>query len=319
MRALVYDGTGAILTDRPDPRPERGEALLAIRLAGVCRTDLEILDGYMNFRGVMGHEFVGTVLAGPPGWSGKRVTAEINCPCGQCRLCLMGLGGHCPTRTVLGIVGRDGVFAELVAVPVANLHEIPDSVSDDQAVFIEPLAAALQIFHQVAVSDKDNVVVLGDGRLAQLIARVLMAKCGRAVMVGRYARRLVVAARAGAETFLAADFTPAAQADVVIDATGTPEGFELAMQAVRPRGTIVLKSTFAGGRPLNLAPLVINEVTVVGSRCGPFDEAIALLASGQIEVASLITARVPLGRAMEALLAAKNRENLKVVIEVGEP
>lgn len=317
MQALIYDGTGAILADHPAPRPARGEALLAVRRAGVCRTDLEILDGYMNFRGVMGHEFVATVLAGPAGWKGKRVTAEINCPCGRCRLCGKGLGGHCPTRTVLGIVGRDGVFAEQVALPAANLHEIPDSVSDDQAVFVEPLAAAMQIFAQVAVSEDDDVVLLGDGQLSQLIARVLMAKFGRAVMVGRHARRLAVAAWAGVETVLAGDYAPGALADVVIDATGTPEGFALAMQAVRPRGTIVLKSTFAGGKPLNLAPLVINEVTVVGSRCGPFDQAVALLASGQVEVASLITARFPLARAMEALLAAKNRENLKVVIEMG--
>ncbi|MCY2928931.1 MAG: alcohol dehydrogenase catalytic domain-containing protein [Planctomycetota bacterium] len=317
MQALVYDGTGAILSDRPDPRPGRGEALLAVRMAGVCRTDLEILDGYMNFRGVMGHEFVATALTGPADWRGRRVTAEINCPCRLCRLCRMGLGGHCPTRTVLGIAGRDGVFAERVAVPVANLHAVPDSVSDDQAVFIEPLAAAVQIFRQVALTGRDNVVLLGDGRLAQLVARVLKVKLGRALMVGRHAERLAVAARVGVQTVLATDFAPTAQADVVIDATGTPEGFELAMQAVRPRGTIVLKSTFAGGKALNLAPLVINEVTVVGSRCGPFDEAIALLASGQIEVASLITARFPLVRAMEALLAAKNRENLKVVIEMG--
>jgi len=316
MQALVYDGRKALLTEHPDPEPARTEALLAVRVAGVCRTDLEILDGYMNFRGVMGHEFVGDVLAGPADWKGKRATAEIHCVCARCDMCRRGLPTHCRRRTVLGIDGRDGVFAHYVAVPVANLHEIPDNVDDEQAVFIEPLAAALQILRQVRIDEQDKVLLLGDGRLAQLIARVLKFTLASARMVGKHASRMLAAEKQGIETVGLDQFSPAADADVVIDATGSADGFELAMRAVRPRGTIVLKSTFAGGKPLNLAPVVIHEITIVGSRCGPFDEAIRMLAAGQIDVTALISRRLPLSRGLEALTAAKNHENLKVLIDV---
>ena len=323
MLALVFDGKPVLRDDYPRPRPGKGEVLLAVRTAGICSTDLQILTGYMSregprggFRGVMGHEFVATVAAGARDWLGKRVVAEINCPCGRCDMCGRGLGKHCPNRTVLGIDGRDGVFAEYAAVPAANLHELPDSISDDQAVFVEPLAAAFQILHQVEIRRSGSVVVLGDGRLGQLIARVLKGRSDRLVMVGRHEAKLNLAQNQGIETVKVEKLTPSAASDVVIDATGTAGGFDLAMRMVKPAGTIVLKSTFAGPADMNLAPLVINEVTVVGSRCGPFGEAIAALAAGEVEVADLITARFPLQRGLDALAAAASGENIKVIIDV---
>ena len=319
MNALVFDGTLSLRTDYPTPEPSEGEALVRVHLAGVCNTDLEILKGYMGFRGVIGHEFVGVVERGPSPWVGKRVVGEINCPCRRCEYCKTGLGNHCPTRTVLGIVGRDGAFAEYLTLPAACLHDVPDGVSDEQAVFVEPLAAAFQIVKQVRIDAADKVVILGDGRLGQLVARVLKTVC-RPVLVGKHEAKRRVASRAGVEVCPLARFTPAADADVVVDCTGKPEGFELAMRAVRPRGTIILKSTAADGRPLNLAPLVINEVTVVGSRCGPFEDAIAALATGQVEVADLIGKTFPLSHGLAALEAARDPMFVKVLIDMaGKP
>ena len=316
MLALVFDGTPALRTDYPRPQAAPGEAVVAVTVAGVCSTDLEILKGYMGFSGVMGHEFVGRVAEGPGAWIGRRVVGEINCPCGTCGLCRDGLGNHCAGRTVVGIAGRDGVFAEHVALPVANLHEVPPAVDDDHAVFVEPLAAAFQVLEQVEVGGR-SVAVLGAGRLGQLVARVLAGAAGRLLLVGRHEPKLRLAARQGIETCLARDFQPARQFDVVADATGRADGLALAMEAVRPRGTIVLKSTVAGGGGPNLAPLVINEVTVVGSRCGPFSRALRALQAGQVEVASLITARFPLSEALAACQAARSGENVKVLIDVG--
>jgi threonine dehydrogenase-like Zn-dependent dehydrogenase len=312
MRALVFDGACRLREDWPEPEPGPDEALIAIRLAGVCRTDLEIVKGYMGFRGVLGHEFVGTVLQGPPEWAGKRVVGEINCPCGRCDLCVRGLPTHCRNRTVLGIAGRDGVFAERVALPAANLHAVPDAVDDRQAVFVEPLAAAFQILRQVRFASGDEVVILGDGRLAQLAARVLCTQPLRLRVVGKHAGKLRLAEQRVPVVQLE-DYRPAASADVVVEATGRPEGFELAMRAVRPRGTIVLKSTFAAEGGMNLAPLVIHEITVVGSRCGPFDAALAALAKGEVEVRDLVSASFPLARAEEAMQAAAGG-SLKVLI-----
>ena len=317
MLALVCDGKCVLKTDYDKPRPASDEVLVAVRTAGICRTDLEILAGYMDFRGVMGHEFVGTVVEGPARWKNKRVTAEINCACGRCDMCTRGLANHCRHRTVLGIDGHDGVFAEYVAVPVGNLHEIPEGLDDEQAVFVEPLAAALQIVRQVEIRCSDSVVVLGDGRLGQLVARVIKDMLGGARMVGRHAERLTAAAKQGIETVAVEQFVPRAEADVVIDATGRAAGFDLAMRTVRPRGTIVLKSTFAGGKALDLAPLVVNELTVVGSRCGPFGEAIEALATGRIDPAALVSKRFPLSQAIAAVEAAGRPENIKVLIDVG--
>jgi len=316
MLAMVFDGEAVLKDDVPKPAPGSDEALLAVRLAGVCRTDLEILKGYMNFRGVMGHEFVADVVDGPDKWKHKRVVAEINCPCGRCDLCKAGLGNHCFDRTVLGIAGRDGCFAEFIAVPVANLHEVPPGVSDEEAVFIEPLAAAFQIVRQVPVSSDQKVIVFGAGRLGQLVARVLKSRSGSLLLVGRHAGKLEAAEKQGIQTVPADDFKPDRRADIVVDATGEASGFQTAMQTVRPRGIIVLKSTFTASGGMNLSPLVVDEITVIGSRCGPFDMAIKAFQSREIDVSALIGERYLLRRAGEALEAASAPESIKVLIDV---
>jgi len=316
VRALVFDGEPALRDDWPVPRAGAGEALVAVRLAGVCKTDLEILKGYMGFTGVMGHEFVGQVAAGPPAWQGRRVVAEINCVCGRCDLCVAGLSNHCRNRSVIGIDAHDGVFAEYVAVPVRNLHAVPEGLSDEQAVFAEPLAAACEILHQVDLHETDRAVVLGDGRLGQLVARVLKGRTGELLLVGRHETKLEAAEKQGIQTRLAGQFVACADADLVVDATGSADGFELATAAVRPRGTIVLKSTFAAAGALDLAPIVIHEITVVGSRCGPFAEALDLLAAGEVDVSALLTGRCPLAAGLEAFEAARRPDSLKVLLDV---
>jgi threonine dehydrogenase-like Zn-dependent dehydrogenase len=316
MLALVFDGEVKLRNDYPTPKPRRDEALVAVRMGGVCKTDLEIVKGYMNFRGVMGHEFVGTVVAGPKKWKNKRVVAEINCVCGRCDMCRKGLSNHCRNRTVVGISGREGAFAEHLTLPVRNLHEVPEGVRDEEAVFVEPLAAALQLVRQVKFDPASNVVILGDGRLGQLIARVLKPMVRLAVLVGKHPSKLEAAEKQGIQTILVEDFVPDAQGDVVVDATGSPSGFELAMKVVRPKGTIVLKSTFAAGEGVNLSPIVINEVKVVGSRCGPFPDALRALAEGRVDVAALITGRYPLTQGPAALTAAENPDAIKVLIDV---
>lgn len=316
MLALVFDGQARLKSDRPAPQAARGEALVAVRVAGVCSTDLEVQKGYMGFSGVMGHEFVGQVIEGPAAWKDKRVVADINCVCGRCDMCRSGLSNHCRDRTVIGIDGRDGVFAEQVAIPTANLHEVPRAVSDEQAVFAEPLAAAYQITRQVEFQKSDVVVVLGDGRLGQLVGRVLRPRVGKLVLVGKHAFKLEIAERQGIQTAPVEEYVPQATADVVVDATGSPSGLELAMRAVRPRGIIVLKSTFAAGSGLNLSPLVVSEIMVVGSRCGPLDQALGALAAGEVDVSALISRRYPLAKADEALRAAAESENIKVLIDV---
>jgi len=275
MLALIFDGQVRVRSDYPAPKPARGEALIAVRAAGICRTDLEIVKGYMKYTGVMGHEFVGTVVEGPRRWKHKRVVAEINCVCGRCDMCTSGLSNHCRERTVVGIDGRDGVFAEYVALPTANLHEVPEGVGDLDAVFVEPLAAACQVVRQVKIGPSENVVVLGDGRLGQLVVRVLKSHAGELratagkerqhrrdgslLLVGKHPSKLEAAEKQGVQTTQVDEFVPRGRADLVIDATGRPEGLELALRTVRPRGTIVLKSTFAAGAQLDLAPLVIDD------------------------------------------------------------
>jgi len=316
MWALTFDGRLSLREDYPDVHPAEDEVVLAVRVAGVCSTDIEIIRGYMGFAGVLGHEFVGTVQDGPERWLGKRVVGEINCPCRQCDLCAAGLSNHCPRRTVLGIAGRDGVFAERVALPKANLHEVPSGLTDDQAVFTEPLAAAIQVTRQVEFRPECSTVVLGAGRLGQLLARVLGAKGLDPLLVDAHAGKLEIAARAGIRTAPLEGYVPDCRADVVVDATGCAAGFDLAMRVVRPRGTIVLKSTFAAETGMNLAPLVIDEITVVGSRCGPFDEALAMLAGGAVDVSDLLSARFPLAQAKDALAAAADEDSIKVLIDV---
>ncbi len=314
MRALTYDGEPRLSPTHPEPTLRPGWAIIAVRLAGICRTDLEIVRGYMGFRGILGHEFVGDVVeCGEAAWLGRRVVGEINAACGVCRVCGAGLPRHCPHRTVLGIQGLDGCLADRCALPIANLHRVPDRLGDTQAVFTEPLAAAYQILDQVAISPGDRCVVLGDGKLGILCAWVLCTTGAEVMLVGHHDSKLERAQRSGVS--VAKHAQGLAGADVVVEATGSPKGLADAMAICRPRGTIVLKSTIAADAGMNLAPIVVNEVTVVGSRCGPFDKALHGLSTHSFAVDRLITATYRLDQAVEALEAAGRRGALKVLIQ----
>jgi threonine dehydrogenase-like Zn-dependent dehydrogenase len=315
MRALLFDQSLAFHPRHPEPSPEQGDSLIRVRRAGICSTDLEITKGYMGFRGVLGHEFVGEVVESPrKQLVGKRVVGEINIVCGRCDLCLSGLSSHCRARSVLGILNHDGAFADFVRLPADNLHALPDEVDDDQAVFIEPLAAAFQVLKQIKLDGRKWVTVLGDGRLGLLVAQVLRESGAPVRVIGRHADKLALCEKWGIRSRPVADINPRHDQDVVVDCTGSAAGFELAMQMVRPRGTIVLKSTAAQGKPLNLAPLVIDEINVIGSRCGPFREAIAALAQKRIDVASLIHRRMRIEQGLEAFDLAGRPGVLKVLL-----
>lgn len=314
MRALYWDGREARLVEREAPRCNPGSAIVRVNLAGVCDTDLQIMRGYLSFRGVPGHEFVGTVTEGPTEWVGKRVVGEINFACGCCDSCRRGLGRHCPQRQVMGIVGADGTFAEFVAIPVGNLHAVPDRVPDDAAVFTEPLAAAFEILEQIHVQPGTQATVLGDGKLGLLVAQVLNRAGARVVAVGKHETKLDILRRLGISAVLVKDWDRA-PAELVVEATGSALGLRTAMEVTRPRGTLVLKSTVVDRVEIDAAPLVINEIHVVGSRCGPFAPALHALESGEIDVRSLIAARRPLAEAADALRLAAQPGMLKVLIE----
>ncbi|MES2641761.1 MAG: alcohol dehydrogenase catalytic domain-containing protein [Myxococcota bacterium] len=313
MRALHLGPTGPALVDLPfTVRP--GEARVRVHLAGVCATDLELVKGYMGFAGTLGHEWVGVVEAAPDAaWVGKRVVGDINCPCGACPTCLAGRPTHCPTRTVLGILGRDGAFAEHLSLPTANLHVVPDAVPDDAAVFVEPLAAACQILEQVHVRPSHRVVVLGTGRLGQLCARVLALSGAEVAAVGRNPVTLALLP-SSVRAFSLADAPALAGADIVVDCTGNPDGLALATSLVRPGGTLVLKTTVHDVGRIEPNRWVIDEITVVGSRCGPFEPALRLLAAGLVDPRPLITARLPLEQGVAALEMAAQPGVVKVLL-----
>lgn len=314
MKALVLrDGAVAV---RDIPRPERkpGEALVRVLMAGVCSTDLELVKGYMGFEGVLGHEFVGVVKEADNEYLlGKRVVGEINCVCHACAYCEMELTHHCTNRTVLGILGRDGAFAEYLTLPEENLHLVPDSLDDDVAVFTEPVAAAFRILEQITIQPKDRVLVLGDGKLGQVIAQVLSLRTRNLVCVGRQPWKGALLRALGIETRLA-DEPVREAADVVVEATGSAAGLRRALELVRPEGTIVLKSTVAGETTLPFALPVINEVKIVGSRCGPFRPALEALALGNINPSPLVTEVCGLDDAAAALERAAARDCMKVLI-----
>jgi len=315
VRALSFDGTTLrCIGDHPPPVVGEGEALVRMRLAGICSTDLQILAGYMGFTGVPGHEFVGEVVDGPGPLTGRRVVGEINYACGRCPTCQRGLGRHCPHRRVMGILAADGAFAEYLAVPVANLHLMPDAVPDEAAVFAEPLAAAFSILEQVSLDPGDDVVVLGDGKLGLLCAQVLAGTGAAVTLVGKHAENLALVADRGVATALLGAWAPDGGAGCVVDATGSTAGLGLAMAAVRPRGTLVLKSTVAEDHDLSLAPLVINELTVVGSRCGLFPPALAALEGEAVAVTPLIDSTFPLAAGVDALAHAARPGVRKVLI-----
>jgi alcohol dehydrogenase len=316
MRALVYDPRLRLVTDRTSPEPTPDQALIRVLLAGICNTDLEITRGYMGFRGVLGHEFVGRVeRASDAAWIGRRVVGEINCACGACPTCLRGEASHCPDRTTLGIDRRDGALAEYCLLPLRNLYRVPDGVTDRQAVFVEPLAAALEITDRAHVRPTERVVVIGDGKLGLLVAQVLRLTGCDLLAVGHHARNLAILAGQGIDICLE-DAVPAEapQADLVVDCTGHPSGFALARRLVRARGRLVLKSTFQGINQVDLTALVVDEVTLIGSRCGPFAPALRLLSQGAIDVDSLVEAEFPLEQGLAAFERAGARGALKVLV-----
>ncbi|MCA9605073.1 MAG: alcohol dehydrogenase catalytic domain-containing protein [Myxococcales bacterium] len=313
MRALRFDGTAPRVVEIDAPTPGSGEALLRVLRAGICSTDLEIAKGYMGFTGTLGHELVGEVLEHPdPSWIGRRVSGEINLGCGACARCAAGMSRHCATRTVMGILGKDGCFAEQITLPVANLHPIPDAVSDDLAVFVEPLAAAFEILEQVRVDPSWRVAVLGDGKLGSLVTMVLAQTGAALTVIGRHADKLARLDAYG-RTALADEAVEGAF-DLVVEATGSPAGFARARALTRPRGTLVLKSTFFGETTIAMAPLVIDEITLVGSRCGPFEPAIRALSARRIDPSPLIEATYPLVDGVAAMERAATRGARKVLL-----
>jgi len=319
MLAVRFDGSIQVDRDFPTPPPQAGEALVRVTRAGICDTDIQITRGYMNFTGVMGHELVGVVeKASQRRWVGKRVTSEINCSCGKCELCQGGLSRHCPTRSVIGIQDHDGAFAEYVVVPERNLHELPDAVSEDEGVFVEPLAAALQITNQARIEARSKALVLGDGKLGNLVAQVLNTTGCELMSVGKHPERLAILEKLGIRAELLEQVRPRRQWDIVVDCTGSARGLADAMRFVRPRGTIVMKTTVAESGPVNLAPLVVDEITLLGSRCGPFPAAIEMLASHKVEVIPLIDEIYRLADAETALARAGSGEVMKVLLAVDE-
>jgi threonine dehydrogenase-like Zn-dependent dehydrogenase len=319
MRAVVFDGERLRLAvDYGDPQPPPGEARVRTVLAGICNTDLEIVRGYAGFQGVLGHEFVGVVdQAEIPALVGCRVVGEINAACGACDTCRAGRPTHCPSRTALGIRGRDGTLAEYFCLPAGNLHLVPDGMPDGAAVFTEPLAAACEVLEQVHVRPTDRVVVLGDGKLGLLVAQVLALTGCDLTVVGRHEEKLATlrVAAQGIRTQVGDDGLDRS-ADVVVECTGRTEGFQAARRLVRPRGTLVLKSTYHGLVQADLSSLVVDEIQVAGSRCGPFPAALRLLAQGLVDVTPLVEAVYPLDEALAAFEHAGRRGALKLLVRV---
>jgi threonine dehydrogenase-like Zn-dependent dehydrogenase len=316
MKALRVEANELRVTDAAVPR-RAGEALVRVVMAGICNTDVEIVRGYAGFSGTLGHEFVGVVEASPDATQiGRRVVGEINAGCGVCELCCAGDPRHCARRTVLGILQRDGAFAEYLSLPPRNLLLVPEAVSDRHAVFTEPLAAACEILDQVEIQAAHRAAVIGDGKLGQLIARVLATTGCALTLIGKHADKLRLAAEAGIETLELAELKPDAQAafDFVIEASGAPSGLQLALDLVRPRGTIILKSTFHGAAQLDTWRIVVNEISVIGSRCGRFARALELLETGAVEVESLIADEYPLAEGVAAMTRAQSPGILKVIL-----
>jgi alcohol dehydrogenase len=315
MLAVFLDSGEVQIRRTPAPRRPPGYALIRLLCGGICGTDLELRRGYYGYKGVPGHEFVGEVVeCDTPDLAGKRVVGEINLSCGNCDFCRSGLGRHCPFRKVLGIVKQPGAFRELLTLPERNLHIVPDDLPTEHAVFAEPVAAACEILDQVRIPKDEPVAVLGDGRLGLLISQVLGAQGQKVRQYGRHRAKLSIAGRAGVETEVVKAKMPVAAYDWVVEATGSAEGLESATRMTRPRGTLILKSTLHGLVPIDTAKIVVNEITVVGSRCGRFEPAIALLRSGRIHVGEMVSDRFPLGEAPQAFERAAEPGVLKVLL-----
>ena len=333
MRALVWDGRelrfdpsypsplfnppaeddGSKIVGATGSRPLPPRAIVKVHLAGICATDLQIFKGYMGFKGVPGHEFVGTVADEANEFAGKRVVGEINFGCGHCDACRRDLNRHCPNRSVMGILNADGAFADYVTVPTANLHIVPENISDEEAVFAEPLAAAFEILSQIQLNPGDEVLVLGDGKLGNLCAQALRLSGAKVTVLGKHADKLALIKKAGMRIIELKDWQPR-QFDVAVEATGSASGLELALGAVRPRGILILKSTVAGKHQVSLAPIVINEINVIGSRCGPFPDALAALAAKQVSVMPLIEKCYELSDAVAAVNHAAKTGARKILL-----
>lgn len=317
MKALLFDGRPE-LREVAVPAISAGEALIRVSMAGICGTDREILRGYAGFRGILGHEFVGRVVeCAEMEWVGKRVVGEINITCGRCAQCLRGMGRHCPNRAVMGIVNRPGCFAEYVALPCSNLHVVPDSVPDEAAVFAEPVAAAAEILEQLTLPRGQRVAILGDGRLGLLISQVLKHAGQELAVIGKHDWKLNLARAWGAAISKnsEADFRPASF-PLVVEATGTPRGLEEALRLVEPRGTVVLKSTFHVPATLDTIKVVVDEITLLGSRCGSFSVALDLLREGHVRVEPLVTKIFTLDAGIDAFEYLDKTPSLKVLLAV---
>ncbi len=317
MKGLVlHKGNLSLRTDLPLPKRPGGDILVRVLRAGICNTDLELCKGYYPFDGVLGHEFVGVVESGIEEWLGRRVVGEINASCNACTVCNAGRRSHCPQRTVLGIVGRDGAFAEYVTLPRENLHLVPDGVTTDMATFVEPLAAALQIQQQMAVGMGDRVVVVGDGKLGQLVAQTMAITGCQLSVVGRHARKLAMLDSRGINTLYEEDVEEHAF-DIAVECTGHAGGFDLARRALRARGTLVMKSTYAGRLSVDASALVVDEINLIGSRCGPFEPAVSLLQQGVVDVLPLIQERFHIDDGLRAFARAAERGAMKILLDMG--
>ena len=314
MRALKLNGVLEYLNNVPVPEADRDQALLRMIRAGICNTDLELAKGYMNFSGILGHEFVAMVEDGPHEWIGKRVVGEINVADGECEFCQRGIPSQCSNRVTVGIDRHDGAFADYMALSSTNLHVVPDNVTDDEAVFVEPLAAALQVLEAVHISPRDRVIVVGIGKLGSLVAQVLRLTGADVVGLVRREKQTRLLEKWGIPYAVREDLQDRS-AQVVVDCTGTSDGFATSLDLVKPRGTIVLKSTYTGIPQADLTRIAVDEVRVIGSRCGPFDAALRLLDAGIVDVLSLIDARYPIEQSMEALEHAAQNGMLKVLLD----
>ncbi|MEQ9485540.1 MDR/zinc-dependent alcohol dehydrogenase-like family protein [Coleofasciculus sp. F4-SAH-05] len=318
MQALWLENNQLQLRhDIPIPQPPPGEALVRVVRAGICNTDLELIRGYYPYKGILGHEFVGVVEQGPTELQGQRVVGEINAVCGQCHYCQRGQSTHCENRTVLGIVNRHGAFADYLSLPIENLHRVPDTLPTDLATFTEPVAAALEIQQQVTVSSTERVLVVGDGKLGQLVAQTLALTGCDLFVVGRHQHKLANLSARGINGGFA-DAIAHRSFDIAVECTGNPAGFELARRALRPRGSLVLKSTYAGQLTFDASSLVVDEITLIGSRCGPFAPALELLASGRVDVKPLIQGHYPLREGIKAVEQAKTKGVLKVLLDMSD-
>lgn len=314
MLTVCLENGKVLLRKQARPRRPEGFALIRLLRGGICNTDLELQRGYYGFQGTPGHEFVGEVVdSGDRRWIGERVVGEINLACGKCAWCARGLGRHCPTRTVLGIVKQPGAFREFLTLPERNLHKVPREISSEQAVFVEPLAAACEILDQVKIPPGAPVAVLGDGKLGLLASQVLQAHGAEVHQYGRHKEKLRIAEAAGVSTEIAKKL-PAARYEFVVEATGSSVGLQQAVHMTRPRGTVIMKSTVHGLVALDSAPVIVNEITLVGSRCGRFEPALKLLKSGQVHVDKMISDVLPLKSARQAFREAAKPGVLKVLL-----